>query len=92
MDEEKALSTTVQGRTFFITPAIINNHLQLDDEEGEVFFPKEVVNHFFEQMGYEGDFSVKTFRKGKVSSQCKYLLHVAIHNLSNKHGGWDQIP
>ncbi|KAD4585480.1 hypothetical protein E3N88_23081 [Mikania micrantha] len=43
-------------------------------------------------MGYECPLPSTTYLKGRVSYNYKYLIHLFLHCLSNKTGGWDQVP
>ncbi|KAL8239676.1 hypothetical protein R6Q59_016243 [Mikania micrantha] len=70
----------------------ICRHLQLCDAGGRVSFTKDEVALTFRSMGYEGPLPSTTYLKGRVSYNYKYLIHLFLHCLSNKTGGWDQLP
>ncbi|KAD4180044.1 hypothetical protein E3N88_28635 [Mikania micrantha] len=96
-----SVSSSSNGRTLVATidahPVSINveticRHLRLNDAGGKVSFTKDEVASTFQSMGYEGPLPSTTYLKGRVSYNYKYLIHLFLHCLSNKAGGWDQIP
>ena len=70
----------------------ICRHLNLNDADGRVLFTRDEVPVTFRSMGYEGPLPSTTYLNGRVSYNYKYLIHVFLQCLSNKTGGWDQIP
>ncbi|KAD3640330.1 hypothetical protein E3N88_29553 [Mikania micrantha] len=88
----RSLVATIDAHPISINVETICRHLKLNDAGGKVSFTKDVVASTFQSMGYEGPLPTTTYLKGRVSYNCKYLIHLFLHCLSNKTGGWDQIP
>ncbi|KAD5802478.1 hypothetical protein E3N88_13838 [Mikania micrantha] len=86
------LLATIDAHPITITVETISRHLKLNDAGGSVSFTKDEVASTFQSMGYEGPLPSTTYLKGRVSYNYKYLIHLFLHCLSNKSGGWDQIP
>ncbi|KAD3336072.1 hypothetical protein E3N88_31591 [Mikania micrantha] len=86
------LVATIDAHPIAISVETICRHLKLHDAGGKVSFTKDEVASTFKSMGYEGPLPSTTYLKGRVSYNYKYLIHLFLHCLSNKSGGWDQIP
>jgi hypothetical protein len=90
-DNTKALRSEIQGRELYITPNTIRTYLRLGDNQGVLFYPEDDVDQTFREMGYEGNVSHRTKKKGLLSPQWKFLVHTILVCLSNKTGGTDQM-
>ncbi|KAD1053242.1 hypothetical protein E3N88_43363 [Mikania micrantha] len=88
----RILNATIDAHPISITVETICRHLQLCDAGGRVSFTKDEVALTFRSMGYEGPLPSTTYLKGRVSYNYNYLIHLFLHCLSNKTGGWDQVP
>ncbi|KAD3336395.1 hypothetical protein E3N88_31914 [Mikania micrantha] len=88
----RSLVATIDAHPIAISVETICRHLKLHDAGGKVSFTKDEVASTFQSMGYEGPLPSTTYLKGRVSYNYKYLIHLFLHCLSNKTGGWDQIP
>ncbi|KAD6454671.1 hypothetical protein E3N88_09377 [Mikania micrantha] len=88
----RILNATIDAHPISITVETICRHLQLCDAGGRISFTKDEVASTFRSMGYEGPLPSTTYLKGRVSYNYKYLIHLLLHCLSNKTGGWDQVP
>ncbi|KAD4586157.1 hypothetical protein E3N88_23758 [Mikania micrantha] len=88
----RSLVATIDAHPIAISVETICRHLKLNDAGGKVSFTKDEVALTFQSMGYEGPLPSTTYLKGRVSYNYKYLIHVFLHCLSNKSGGWDQVP
>ncbi|KAD3641229.1 hypothetical protein E3N88_30453 [Mikania micrantha] len=88
----RSLEATIDAHPIAITVETICRHLKFNDAGGRVSFTKDEVASTFKSMGYEGPLPSTTYLKGRVSYNYKYLIHVFLHCLSNKSGGWDQVP
>ncbi|KAD4385525.1 hypothetical protein E3N88_25693 [Mikania micrantha] len=88
----RSLLPTIDAHPISITVETICRHLKLNDVDGKVSFTKDEIALTFQSMGYEGPLPSATYLKGRVSYNYKYLIHVFLHCLSNKSGGWDQVP
>ncbi|KAD4385474.1 hypothetical protein E3N88_25642 [Mikania micrantha] len=86
------LHAIIDAHPISITVETICRHLQLCDAGGRISFTKDEVALTFRSMGYEGPLPSTTYWKGRVSYNYKYLIHLFLHCLSNKTGGWDQVP
>ena len=91
-DGQHVLEASISGRNVQITEAKIRHSLRLDDEAGRVIpYSATDLDSTFKTIGYEGKVTTTVF-KGKLSYPWKFFVHVFIHNLSNKTGGWNQAP
>ncbi|KAD4585139.1 hypothetical protein E3N88_22740 [Mikania micrantha] len=88
----RILNATIDAHPISITVETICRHLKLNDADGKVSFTKDEVASTFKSMGYEGPLPSTTYLKGRVSYNYKYLIHLFLHCISNKTGGWDQVP
>ncbi|KAL8245989.1 hypothetical protein R6Q59_007205 [Mikania micrantha] len=88
----RTLLATIDAHPISISMEIICWHLQLNDAGGRASFTKDEVEVTILSMGYKCPLPSTTYLKGKVSYNYKYLLLVFLHCLSNKRGGWVQIP
>ncbi|KAD6454710.1 hypothetical protein E3N88_09416 [Mikania micrantha] len=88
----RSLLATIDAHPIGITVETVCRHLKLNDDGGRMSFTKDEVASTFQSMGYEGPLPLTTYLKGRVSYNYKYLIHLFLHCLSNKSGGWDQVP
>ena len=84
------IRSKVKGRPAVISEDDIRNLLQFGDQPNQPFMLDDrLVRGCFQRMRYQGDINQKQYIRAKLSVQWKYLLHVLVHCLGSKKGGYD---
>nr|GFA78125.1 hypothetical protein [Tanacetum cinerariifolium] len=85
------LQALVDTKKIVIFEAVIREILQLNDAEGVLCLPNEVIFAGLAQMGYKKPSTKLTFYKAFFSNQWKFLIHTILQSLSTKRTSWNEF-
>ncbi|GKA91241.1 putative ribonuclease H-like domain-containing protein [Tanacetum coccineum] len=85
-----AIVATIDGAQYTIFEASVRSNLQLADEGGLSNLPDPEIYARLTHIGYQTEGHL-TFWKNRFSPQWRFLVHIIIHCISSKSGGWDQF-
>nr|GEY38937.1 hypothetical protein [Tanacetum cinerariifolium] len=85
------LQALVDKKKVVVTEAVIRDTLHLDDAEGVDCLPNEEIFTALDRMGYEKPSTKLTFYKAFFSSQWKFLIHIILQSMSDKHTSWNEF-
>lgn len=86
-----SIHSNVQGSAIIVTEDVIRRVLALNDEMGLNYLEMDEVHGIFRRMGYQGEFVKTMVKKSNVSYNWRFLIHVFIHCLSPRKGGFNEM-
>ncbi|KAI3814052.1 hypothetical protein L1987_18794 [Smallanthus sonchifolius] len=90
VDNVQHIRATVHGQEVLFSEDTVREALQLNDNpEAPVEFPIFYVKECFRRMGHPDEFKNGQIIKNSLPSHWRYIVHVFIHCLSIRKGGFD---
>ncbi|KAI7734524.1 hypothetical protein M8C21_030971 [Ambrosia artemisiifolia] len=85
------IRATIHNKPFAITVDTIRDILHFPDttDKDPTMFDGDLIQGFFRRIKYDGDPGESQLIKSNLSPQWKYLMHVLIHCLSPRKGGYN---
>ncbi|KAJ9545335.1 hypothetical protein OSB04_025042 [Centaurea solstitialis] len=80
----EVLGLLKRRRSLIVTPAIIRQHLGLQDESGTTMISTSTIMDAFVRMGYTGSRTSLKYLKGKFCPQWRFFVHTLLHCFSKK--------
>ncbi|XP_076914684.1 uncharacterized protein LOC143573455 [Bidens hawaiensis] len=91
VEDDKIIRATINRIPITIDVAVIRRVLQFDDtDDYPSEFDRSLVRGLFTRLHYNGDILKSMLNKNGVSAPYKYLLHVLLHCMSGRRGGFDE--
>lgn len=88
---ENHIVAEIQGKKIIVDVYIIRKVLGFGDNDDYVYyFDRELIKGLFQRLEYNGDLNKSQYNKTHLCEQYKYLLHVLIHCLDGRRGGFDE--
>lgn len=85
------IDSRVNGNEISLTEEMIRKHLKFNDAGGDPDYKSELYLKTYEAIGYGGDLTCGTIKKGQLPYVWRYLAHTILHCLSHKKTAWDEL-
>ncbi|XP_076904399.1 uncharacterized protein LOC143559823 [Bidens hawaiensis] len=91
VEEDKSIRATINRTPITIDVVVIRRVLQFDDnDDNSSEFDRQLVRGLFRRLNYGGDILRSMLNKNGLCAPYKYLLHVLLHCMSGRRGGFDE--